>query len=90
MQAIYKYNLNITDRQTIDFPSDTILSVQEQDGKIVVYAIAYSNLASRTYEFIVIGTGHSIHFDVALYKYLGTVKLIGGRLMFHVFYKAII
>jgi hypothetical protein len=90
MKKIYKYELDITDNQTIDIPSDTILSVMEQNSKVVVYALVDTeNVLLTTYEFGMNGTGNPINFDVDSFTFLGTVKLYDGGLMFHVFYKKV-
>lgn len=88
MQKIFKYELQITDRQKLHIPSTRILSVAEQDNKIVVYASVLQDyfLDSEEYEFIIVGTGNKPSIDLDYCHFLGTVKLNEGKLMFHVFY----
>jgi len=95
MYKIYKYELPIQDRPTLLIENPArILSVKEQRGKIVVYALVKpeSDFATikKEIHFRVIGTGHDISEDE--YKtlergfiFLDTVKLALGRLMFHIF-----
>lgn len=90
MKKIYKYTLQIEYKQTLKLPEGSkILSVAEQNNSIVLYALV--NTATENVEHVSIlihGTGHPAD-DVEDYTFLGTVKLYGGDLMFHVFYKKI-
>lgn len=85
MRKIFKYFLRVTDEQTLDLPRGAeILSVEEQKNKVVLYALidpAECRLYPHT--IYVHGTGHSIHAENL--KFIGTVKLYNGDLMFHVF-----
>jgi len=88
MKNIFKYTLEILDVQRLDIPTGSkILSVAEQYGNIVLYALvddARGGLDS--FEIFIRGTGHPFG-DIDNCEFLGTVKLDEGRLMFHVFYK---
>lgn len=88
MKRIYKYVLKVTDEQVVEIPSIDILSVESQLDDIVVYALVdIDNLIPSRYMFKIHGTGHDIENDIASFKFLGTVKMYNGSLMFHVFYK---
>lgn len=87
MKRIFKYILDASDNQVIEIPSETILSVEEQNEKIVVYAIVDTDIEPIKYEFGINGTGNSITFEIEYFKFLGTVKMYNGSLMFHVFYR---
>jgi hypothetical protein len=87
VKEIYKYNLGIADSQMLNIPSDTILSVQEQNEEVVVYALVETESPLIKYEFVINGTGNPISFDVDKFTFLGTVNLFNGALMFHVFYR---
>jgi len=87
VKRIFKYEIDLVERQVIEIPSKTILSVKEQNGAIVSYAIADSDIEPTKYEFLISGTGHSITFEVEDYKFLDTVKMNNGSLMFHIFYR---
>lgn len=84
MQKIYKYKIKVMDEQDIQIPNGAeILSVAEQYGEIVLYANVDPEADLIPYHISVRGTGHSA---VGLrHKFLGTVKLADGALMFHVF-----
>ena len=86
MRKIFKYQLEITDYQTIEVKSPAVLlSVAEQNNQIVMYAIVDDLEYGIPVDVMIIGTGRPIKDDVENYKFLGTVKLANGRLMFHVF-----
>ena len=89
MQKIYKYALDIVDKQIIDIISPAIpLSVEEQEGNIVIYALVDNNSDSTIpVEVLVIGTGNDILQDLSAYKFIGTVKMAGRSLMWHIFVK---
>lgn len=89
MKKIFKYVLGIYDNQTIEIASDRILSVEEQNEKIVVYAVVDTEKQPVKYEFGINGTGNPITFEIDQYTFLGTVKMYAGSLIFHVFYRVV-
>jgi hypothetical protein len=88
MKVIYKYPLEIKDDQYIKLPKGSrLLSACEQYENIVIYALVDDNAEDmEDYNFVIHGTGHYAD-DVFYndYQFLGTVKLRGGALIFHVF-----
>ncbi|MDD5487265.1 MAG: hypothetical protein PHW65_06910 [Dehalococcoidales bacterium] len=88
MKKIYKYTLQIEDKQTLKLPEGSkILSVAEQNNSIVLYALVNTATENAEHVSVIIhGTGHQAN-DVDGCTFLGTVKLYGGDLMFHVFVK---
>lgn len=86
---IFKYTLASIDRQTLELPKNAhILSVAEQHNNIVLYAIVdITEKEKYSYIVRVYGTGQSLSFDEDLekFEFFGTVKLMDGMLMFHVF-----
>jgi len=89
MNAIYKYELSEEKVQWVSLPlNSTVLSVVEQYQKIVMYAIVDAEQENTLeIEFLVLGTGQNFNFLFDGYGFLNTVKLSGGNLMLHVFYK---
>ena len=83
MKTVYKYNLASTDVQELILPAGAvILSVEEQYGDIVLYALVDTEEAKMQPRTIYIhGTGHEVYGEY----FIGTVKLLEGSLMFHVF-----
>ncbi len=85
---VYKYRLKKIMEQDILLPSDAkILSVEEQRGDIVLYALVdYDAPAEITLDrrrIYIYCTGSEVHNPLA--RFIGTVKLGGGEYMFHVF-----
>ena len=86
MKIIYKYSIQITDTQTLRIPSDAqILCVQMQGAQACLWALVDSDAPLFAPRYIrVIGTGHAIANPEVL-RYIGTIQLHEGSLIFHVF-----
>jgi len=97
---ILKYPLmSSTGTIRIKIPGLTLLSVVNQKESIVVYAqvpnyfdnkVTVSDLVVTTYEFLVLATGQVYEEDINEYKFLGTVLLCNGNLVWHVYYRMIL
>ena len=86
MRKIYTYPLEVTDYQTVEVKGPAILlSVAEQNNQIVMYAMADDLEYGILVDVRRIGTGNPRRDDIDNCKFLGTVKLANGGLMFHVF-----
>jgi len=87
MMKIFKYTLEVLEVQRLDIPKGSkLLSVEEQYGNIVLYALVDDTQGGLdSFEIFVKRTGYPAD-DIENYKFLGTVKLSEGKLMFHVFY----
>ena len=83
MSRIYKYNLEMVDHQKIRMPlGATILSVQEQFGVLMFWAIVEERpLVFR--KIHILGTGFK--FDGSPGKYIGTAQAQSGAYVWHVF-----
>lgn len=83
---IYKYLIEVKDIQTIHIPMfANILTVQSQKDNIFLWAMCdkdETRMVDVTIE--VIATG-DVGMDGVERKYLGTVQLYDGNLVFHVF-----
>jgi hypothetical protein len=86
MKKIFKYPLEITAFQTVKLPLNSeILTVQNQFGTPCIWAQLWV-LENPGYEERIIemfGIGQPINNDSR--KYLGTVQMDGGALIWHVF-----
>lgn len=83
MYKIYKYELELTDNQSLTLPENSkILTVIEQNNKIVLYAKVSDSEWQDFFMIHIRGTGHPI-FETA--KYLNTVKI--NQFVWHVFYQ---
>lgn len=86
MRKIFKYPLEITDYQTVEIKSPAILlSVVGIDDEIVMYAMVDDLEYGIPVDVRIIGTGNVIKGDIDSYKFLGTVNLMNGREIWHVF-----
>jgi len=87
MTKIYKYPLGLTDVQGIQLPLGAqILTVQVQPGSgLCLWAIVDPEATGQTRQTLIeiIGTGHPM-LPVPR-RYISTVQLQGGMLVFHIF-----
>lgn len=90
MNKIFKYKLENIDQQRLELPLPArMLSVVEQDDDIVLYSLVDddSGIPEIPVDVLVVGTGDVLENNVGLYTFLGTVKLFGGKEIWHVFYR---
>ena len=85
MRQILKYTLEMMDSQIITIKSGEIISVENQNEKIVIYVKTDNSTNEFNTEFLIYGTGHELADDIDECDFLGTVKLSNGELMFHIF-----
>ena len=97
MRSIYKYDISEAPICRITGPITNILCAGEQYGDIKIWAEVDTMIPDREYEIIVVGTGWGVDvfskdgtsiFDT--HKYIGTIPLEGGRLIFHLYAKEIV
>jgi hypothetical protein len=87
MKAIYKYKLEIKDKQTIEMPPvDFILHLGEQDGELYIWVMVDLEIPKLIpMEFKILGTGQPTKDpDLGLLSYIGSVQMKSG-LVWHVF-----
>jgi len=86
MKAIWKYQLQVEDLQTMHMPKGAkVLSVGVQHNIICVWALVdIGEMEMQPVKFKVIGTGNPPGSLVG-YAFLGTVMLLGGSFVSHVF-----
>ena len=91
MKKIYKYLLLATDFQNLELPKGSkIISIIELYDGMVLYAIVDTDTTeTELYDIAVKGTGHPFPEKLDTYTFLGSVKLMNGSLVFHVFYKKV-
>ncbi len=83
MNQIFKYALRVTDaRQTVLMPLGArILSVQNQNGNLTLWALVDDRRDQVPRKFLVVGTGQD--FDAFGLEYVGTAQI--GIFVWHVF-----
>jgi hypothetical protein len=62
-----------------------VLTVQMQHNRPVIWAIGHPDFGTETRTFYIVGTGHEVPIEVNRDKYVGTVQMLGGQLMLHIF-----
>ena len=81
---IWKYPLELFDRQSLSMPAGAQpLSVQVQDGALFLWAYVDPSRAADPRQVRIIGTGRPIEYNPG--RYVGTVQMEGGALVWHVF-----
>ncbi len=83
-KVIFKYVLDITDRQTVLLPKySKILTVQMQNGEACIWVLCDLNQPYMSRIIKCYGTGNTIPDSLDLY--LGTIQSNGGGLVWHFF-----
>ncbi len=87
-RSIYRYKIDIANTQTLTLPKGAeILSVINHFGDVCIYAIVDTETTEREeYALQCYSTGYTIRHDDS-YKFLGTVVMLDGNFIYHVFYK---
>lgn len=79
-KTIWKFPLLLQDSQSVSMPEEAeILTVQSQDGSLVLWAMVNPELPKVDRVFEVHGTGNPVYYDVhglfgVLREYIGTVQ----------------
>jgi len=85
MKAIWKFELNTTDAQSVKMPLDAeILTVQMQNENPCLWCLVDVEKEKAFREIRIIDTGHPIENDFTG-KYIGTYQVYGGSGVFHLF-----
>lgn len=81
---VFKYTLPAGDWVTITMPRGAeFLCVQVQHGRPEIWARVEPDAQPVAHHFRIAGTGHDLGSNVG--KYLGTLQMADGQLVFHVF-----
>lgn len=82
--TIYRYPIAISDNITLMLPKGAqLLTAQVQHGIPRVWALVDPTAPAEPRRLYVYGTGHPTQSGSQ--RYLGTMQLSGGMLVFHVF-----
>jgi hypothetical protein len=86
MRTIWKFELEVVERQGIEMPEDTeILCVQVQQKHPCIWALVNPEQKRNTVRwFYIYGTGHPIERSSDKI-YLGTFLMMNGNAVFHLF-----
>jgi len=84
MLTIWKYQLEVVGTNTVQIPrGGRVLAVQTQRDIPCIWVLVDPDNSLEAWRFYVYGTGHEVLSDPD--DYLGTVQVLNGRLVFHVF-----
>lgn len=85
MKTIWKFPVEVAgDFFCVPMPAEaSVLSVQLQNDKPVMWALVDTEAPVVTRTFAVYGTGHPVH--PGFKRFIGTYQALGGRLVFHLF-----
>lgn len=85
---IWKYQLH-PETESFDMPRGAnVIAVDVQYGVICLWCEVDTAQPKEQRKFEVIGTGHKYPAGFETLEYIGTVKLDGGTLIFHVYENA--
>jgi hypothetical protein len=87
MKKIFKYELEVTDEQTIQLPREAkILSTHCKNNKICIWALVNPKNELVNRKFYMSGTGFPIHDNVlGDSKFIGTCLMLNETLVWHIF-----
>jgi len=85
-KKIFKYEMEMNDIVEIDLPLHAeVLTIQTQFGNACLWALVDSEEKRKEKRvFRIAGTGHPIEHGEE-YKYIDTIQLLEGNLVFHIF-----
>lgn len=87
MKTIWKFDLSIATEQAIDMPVGAEildLQIQGPGGGLKVWALVDPDAEVAPRRFYIFGTGHYVEVEETA-KYVGTVQVYGGSLVWHIF-----
>ena len=86
MNAIWKFQLKVTDLQEVEMPKGAqVMSVQEQNGALCLWAAVDSEQPKENRVIEIIGTGNPIPTTTTDRHFIGTAQMQKGALVWHVF-----
>ncbi len=87
MKTIYKYKLEVADRQIVDLPTDAvILSIQTQHNMPVLWAEVDTNSPTKPIIIEMFGTSHELREGMGTSRqYIATFQMNSGDLVFHAY-----
>ena len=78
MNTIYKYELDVTQSQKLELPSNcNILDLQVQNGVPCLWVQLNDACETKVFDIQMYGTGWQLEESIHSYDYLGTVQIDG-------------
>lgn len=89
MNTIWKYHVPIEDNFTIEMPFNSkILSFQLQKTTLTIWCLVDTDRPLNKRQFRLCGTGHEL--ENRWWKFIGTVQILNGDIVYHLFEKEVI
>ncbi|KKK61113.1 hypothetical protein LCGC14_3017550, partial [marine sediment metagenome] len=86
MRKIWKFTLPVTDHPIVLMPKGAkVLSAGVQHGDVQVWALVDPEAPKESRRFRVAGTGHPLEDEVVSLRFIDTVQMLGGSLIWHIF-----
>ncbi len=86
MKKIWKYTLHVSDHPVLRMQKGAkVLSVDVQHGDIQVWALVDPEAPRELRRFRMARTGHPLEDEIASMRFIGTVQMMGGQLIWHIF-----
>ena len=87
MEKIYKYELEITNLQSVSMPiGANVISANVQNGKLCIWALVDTRNSDKNKSIAVAGTGYEIDFTVSDYDfYFVDTVMMSDILVLHVY-----
>lgn len=88
-KKIWKFTLPMADYPVVSMPKGArVLSVGVQRGDVQVWALVDPEAPMEDRRFKVAGTGHYLVGGVENMRFIGTVHMASGQLVWHIFEEA--
>jgi hypothetical protein len=85
MRTVWKTPIPLRDEFTLDLPDALPLHFAVQRGRMTLWSEVDPSAPLSTVHFRLAGTGHPLEDPPDRRRYIGTVLLEGGELVFHLF-----
>lgn len=83
---IWKFTLPVTDHPVVSMPKGAkVLSAGMQGGDLQIWALVDPEASKELRKFRVAGTGLPLEDEIASQRFIGTVQMMGGALIWHIF-----
>ena len=83
MMSVWKFPFDVNDRVEIEMPKGSqFLSVQIQDGRTTLWAMAATDGELVKRHLLIRGTGHDA---IGVGRFIDTFQMYAGQLVFHAF-----
>jgi len=84
--TIHKFAIEVDDKQKVKMPQGArILSAKLQNGRVVLWAMVEPEKETVERIIHIFGTGHPVTTPYHKLRFIDTVLMMGGSLVWHIF-----